>query len=190
VDTTWAKHQLTHFLQLTELRRPPPTPGIVDMTGRMVTAARNDEIIPAAQVVEQILDRVLGDWRSAQPERMSNRWVHHREAAQRALAQLERDDEIRERLGRSYVAWTCLIPLVTRGISVFWGVAFWLCEGEWDHRLDELEGLALGRRWGGELLDGCPGRAGEDDVVAGEGGQVVQQGVEAMGWGAVGQLVL
>lgn len=99
MDTTWAKHQLTHFLQLTELRRPPPTPGIVDMTGRMVTAARNDEIIPAAQVVEQILDRVLGDWRSAQPERMSNRWVHHREAAQRALAQLERDDEIRERLG-------------------------------------------------------------------------------------------
>jgi hypothetical protein len=99
VDTTWAKQQLTHFLQLTELRRPPPTPGIIDMTGRMVTAAHSDEIIPEAQVVEQILDRVLGDWRSPQPERMRNRWVHHREAAQRALAQLERDDEIRERLG-------------------------------------------------------------------------------------------
>jgi Protein of unknown function (Hypoth_ymh) len=99
VDTTWAKQQLTHFLQLTEPRRPPPTPGILDMTGRTVTAATNEEIIPAAQIVEQILDRVLVDWRSAQPERMSNRWIHHRETAQRALAQLERDDEIRERLG-------------------------------------------------------------------------------------------
>jgi hypothetical protein len=79
---------------------------------------------------------------------------------------------------------------VTRGISVVWGVVFWLREGGWDHRLDELEGLALGRRWGGELLDLCPGRAGEDDVVAGEGGQVGEQGGEAVGWGAVAQLVL
>ena len=108
-----AKQRLTYFLQLTELRRPPPTPGIIDMTGRMATAVHSDEIIPAAQVVEQILDRVLSDWRSAQPERMRNRWVHHREAAQRALAQLERDDEIRERLGDA--ARSSTLARCTRG---------------------------------------------------------------------------
>ena len=99
MDTIWAQQQLVNFLQLTDLSSPPRTPGILDLSGRTVTAASNSQIIPAAQVVEQILDRVIGDWRSAQPERMSNRWVHHREGAQRALAQLERDSEIRERLG-------------------------------------------------------------------------------------------
>jgi hypothetical protein len=67
VDTTWAKQQLTHFLQLTQLSYPPPSPGVLDLSGRKVTAASSDEIIPAAQVVEQILDRALGDWRSAKP---------------------------------------------------------------------------------------------------------------------------
>jgi hypothetical protein len=93
-------------------------------------------------------------------------------------------------LGRSYVAVRCLIPLVTRGISDVRGVGFWLREGEWDHRLDELEGSTLGGGWAGQLLDVHPGRVGEDDVVAGEGGQVGKQGVEAVGWGAVVELVL
>ncbi len=68
---------------------------------------------------------------------------------------------------------------------------FWLREREWDHRLDELEGFALGGGWAGELLDLCPGPVGgvgEGEVVAGQGGQVLEQGVEAVGGGAVGEL--
>jgi hypothetical protein len=122
VDTTWAKQQLTHFLQLTQLSYPPPSPGVLDLSGRKVTAASSDEIIPAAQVVEQILDRALGDWRSAKPEWMSNRWQHHREAAQRALAQLQREDEIRERLGDAAPQLDAgrLHPWVWQGARSLW----------------------------------------------------------------------
>jgi uncharacterized protein (TIGR02391 family) len=122
VDTTWAKQQLTHFLQLTQLSYPPPSPGVLDLSGRKVTASSSDEIIPAAQVVEQILDRALGDWRSAKPEWMSNRWQHHREAAQRALAQLQREDEIRERLGDAAPQLDAgrLHPWVWQGARSLW----------------------------------------------------------------------
>lgn len=71
----------------------------MDLTGQMVTAQPNAVIVPAAHVVEQILDRVLPDWRSDKQQSLSNRWVQHREASQRALAQLEREEELRERLG-------------------------------------------------------------------------------------------
>ena len=91
-------------------------------------------------------------------------------------------------LAGSYVAWTWVICVVTRGIGVFRKAVFWLREREWDHRLDELESLALGGGRGGEFLGAHAGRVGEGDVVAGEGGQVLQQRGEAVGWGAVGQL--
>jgi uncharacterized protein (TIGR02391 family) len=122
MDVKWAEHQLVEFLRMTELSLPPPTPGVLDMTGRRVTAASNAEIIPAAQVVEQILDRVLADWRSSVPVGKSNRWVQHREAAQRALAQLKRQEEIRERLGDAAPLLDAarLHPWVWQGARSLW----------------------------------------------------------------------
>lgn len=59
-----------------------------------------DELIAAAQVIEQILDRVLPKWRQTVPADKSVRWQQqHREAAQRAIVQLERKAEVREKLG-------------------------------------------------------------------------------------------
>ncbi|MFE7836754.1 TIGR02391 family protein [Streptomyces sp. NPDC057474] len=61
-----------------------------------------------AHVVKQVLGRVLPDWRTEistsgnqrQPAATSgSTWYQHREAAQRADAALQRDAEIRERLG-------------------------------------------------------------------------------------------
>lgn len=99
MDTDLAADQLKQFLQMTELHRAPPRGNVVDLTGRMLTAQPNAVIVPAAHVVEQILDRVIPDWRSERQRSLSNRWVLHREASQRALAQLEREEELRERLG-------------------------------------------------------------------------------------------
>lgn len=59
-------------------------------------------IVASAQVVEQILDRVLPRWRTEVPDDRNtsvNRWCQHREAVQRADAVLLRDVEVRERLG-------------------------------------------------------------------------------------------
>lgn len=50
-------------------------------------------------MVEQILDRVLRGWRESVPLDPHNRWQQERQAAQRAIVQLERAAEIREKLG-------------------------------------------------------------------------------------------
>ena len=55
---------------------------------------------------------------------------------------------------------------------------WWLREGQWDGRADEVEGLALVGCGFGEHGHGGVG-AGEADLVAGEGGQVVEQAAEA-----------
>jgi Protein of unknown function (Hypoth_ymh) len=101
IDVSWARTELTGFLKVTELQRPPRTPGIVDMTGRMNNAGPHAEILERAHVVEQILDRVLPRWRTDISDALnrSNRWIKHREAATRTIAALDRDTEVHERLG-------------------------------------------------------------------------------------------
>ena len=67
-------------------------------------------------------------------------------------------------------------------------VAFWLLQGERDRSADELEGLPLGAGRLGEHRDGDLG-AGVPDLVAGQGGQVLQQAAEAA-VGLPGRVVL
>jgi len=99
IDTEWAASELRRFIQMTELHRAPPRPGITDFGERLVAREPNSVIVPAAQVVEQILDRVLPDWRSQPAASKTHRWIQHREASLRALAQLERQEELKQRLG-------------------------------------------------------------------------------------------
>ena len=64
------------------------------------------------------------------------------------------------------------------GVSVFSGWWFCLREGERDWGVDQVEGSSLGGGWFGEGgHDGAVGAVAE--VVAGEGGQVVEQAAEA-----------
>lgn len=75
---------------------------MVTFTSRLSNRGGGAEIVASAQVVEQILDRVLPRWRTEVPDDRNesvNRWCQHREAAQRADAVLLRDAEVRERLG-------------------------------------------------------------------------------------------
>ena len=65
---------------------------------------------------------------------------------------------------------------------------FRLLQGEWDRGADEIEGLPLGAGRLGEHWDGGGG-SGEADLVAGQGGQVVQQAAEAA-IGAARRIVL
>jgi hypothetical protein len=83
------------------------------------------DIIASAHVVEQILDRVLPDWRSeisSSGNRRINRWYQHREAAQRADAALQRDAEIQERLGDSAprLSAASLHPWVWSAAKALW----------------------------------------------------------------------
>ncbi|MGW2779515.1 TIGR02391 family protein [Streptomyces olivaceoviridis] len=100
IDVDWASGELARFLELTELYRPPDPPGMTVWTTRKSNRGSQEDIVASAHVVEQILDRVLPDWRTEVPGNgRVNRWSQHREAAQRADVALQRDAEIQERLG-------------------------------------------------------------------------------------------
>jgi hypothetical protein len=98
IDVGWALQELHTFVDITTLVSPPTTPGIVHNGDNRYARGRG-EIPAAAQVVEQVLDRVLPNWRKEIDEDRKRRWQQHREAAKRAIAQLEREAEIRERIG-------------------------------------------------------------------------------------------
>ncbi|MFG3255304.1 TIGR02391 family protein [Streptomyces sp. NPDC048172] len=103
IDIPWVRDQLAEFLSLTELYRPADPPGVtmVGFTHRM-NRGSDEAIIASAHVVEQILDRVLPQWRTEVPadrNKSVNRWCQHREAAQRADAALVCDAEVRQHLG-------------------------------------------------------------------------------------------
>jgi len=106
VDIDWAIKELDRFLELTELYRPPDPPGIVNWTARRSNRGSQDDIRAGAQVIEQVVDRVIPDWRTSVPadrNKSVNRWCQHMEAATRAKAQLLREEELAEKLGEDHV---------------------------------------------------------------------------------------
>ncbi|MBF6048151.1 restriction endonuclease [Streptomyces sp. NRRL B-1677] len=123
IDTAWARDELAHFLQLTELYRPPDPPGIFSVRASRANRGPQKDIIASAQVVEQILDRVLPRWRTEVPTNKSvNRWCQHREAAQRADTVLLRDAEVRDRLGDNapQLSAGVMHPWVWDGARALW----------------------------------------------------------------------
>src|SRR6266545_8187410 len=81
-------------------------------------------------------------------------------------------------LVRSYVCSGMANPLLTRGFAVFVAAGFCLLHVQRDGGVEEFEDAALG--WGGGGQGGHDGSVGAAvlDVVAGQGGQVVEQGAE------------
>ncbi|MFI6941978.1 TIGR02391 family protein [Streptomyces sp. NPDC050418] len=125
IDIPWARAELAEFLKLTELYRPADPPGVVSFTTRLSNRGKDAEIHASAHVVEKILDRVLPRWRAEVPSarnRDVNRWCQHREAAQRADAALQRDAEIRERLGDDapQLSAATMHPWVWSGARSLW----------------------------------------------------------------------
>ncbi|MFJ9693442.1 TIGR02391 family protein [Kitasatospora sp. NPDC101183] len=115
IDTDWALGELKHFIGLAS--RP-----------RVKTAFRTKgddaELIASAQVVEQILDRVFPRWhhRVVGLGSLSDYWARHREAAQRAVVTLEREAEIREKLGDNapQISASTFHPWAWEGASSLW----------------------------------------------------------------------
>ncbi|MFE5514158.1 TIGR02391 family protein [Streptomyces sp. NPDC056529] len=125
IDITWAREELANFLNLTDLYRRPSPPGIVVVTSQRSNRGSQEEIIASAHVVEQILDRVLPEWRTSVDKTGNtriNRWSQHREAAQRADAALARDAEVRERLGDNAPRLSAgtMHPWVWNGARALW----------------------------------------------------------------------
>ncbi|MGP8160418.1 MAG: TIGR02391 family protein [Candidatus Dormibacteria bacterium] len=99
MDVAWALNELRSFDGATMLVDPPTTAGVVLVGDFRRTSAPESMVVARAQVVEQILDRVLPGWRSSIPVDVTGRWQQQRQAAQRAIVQLERQAEIDDKLG-------------------------------------------------------------------------------------------
>ena len=103
IDTEWAIGALYEFVHATDEvgYDNDPSSGVVVFG----THQRQPDSVVAelAHVAEQILDRVLPEWRSADDRpkdvRHKARWKHLRDWAGRGMAALKREQELREKLG-------------------------------------------------------------------------------------------
>ncbi len=98
MNVEWALGELDKFVEQTVMRNASGN-GLITMHN--VTAAPDDEVAKQAQVVEQILDRVIPSWRSRFNDTRNNPWTGHREAVIRAREELVRRQEIEENLGEN-----------------------------------------------------------------------------------------
>lgn len=100
LDKAWAIEQIDAFLHVTDQVVPDTSSSGILYFGTVQRGSETDAAA-AAHVVEQILDRVLPRWR--QDERASGKksegWERLREWAARAKVSIQREAELRERLG-------------------------------------------------------------------------------------------
>jgi uncharacterized protein Ymh len=95
VNNEWAIDQLRIFIESTQATRACDSPT------RCVT--HEAQIIAQAQIIEQIFEHAIPVWR--EDSKIKDRflrvdqWAGHRDVAQRALAQLQREIELAENLG-------------------------------------------------------------------------------------------
>ncbi|MZD10417.1 restriction endonuclease [Streptomyces sp. SID5785] len=95
------------------------------LSSSLSNRGKQSDIVASAHVVEQILERVLPRWRTEVPTDRAenvNRWCQHREAAQRADAALQRDAEVRSRLGDDapQLSAATMHPWVWSGACSLW----------------------------------------------------------------------
>src|SRR5690606_35772073 len=123
MNVDWALGELDKFIQQTVLTNNSYVgSGVVSLSNKSSTAAPDAEVAQQAQVVEKILDRVIPGWRTDIELRKSNRWTRHREAAIRAKAELERQEEVRKNLGDDApeISAANLHPWVWSGAQSLW----------------------------------------------------------------------
>ena len=99
LNREWAIGKLKGFVDVSTLEYVPDGPNTVGFWSYKFKNPKT-EVQAAAQVVEQILDRVLPGWRTAEWEQPARQpmW-REREAAHRAVAQLEAEQELADNLG-------------------------------------------------------------------------------------------
>lgn len=120
INISWAIVQLETFIQQTQLVDSPSRPGVINRLKK--TQATEIDITRQAQVIEQILDRVMANWRSLKQRSTGYPWDHHRFAAIRAKEQLERQEELRKNLGENAPEMSVanLHPWVWEGAGSLW----------------------------------------------------------------------
>ena len=121
MNTEWAIEQLDDFIKATTVTYVPSPPNSIGFHSYK-TAASEDEIVKRAQVVEQILDRVVPGWRNEIKKKDRQKWSVHYEASIRAREALLRAEEVKENLGENAPELSAaeLHPWIWSGASSLW----------------------------------------------------------------------
>ncbi len=121
MNTEWAIEQLDEFIRATTVTYVPSPPNSVGFHSYR-TSISEDEIVKCAQVVEQILDRVVPGWRGEIKKKDRQKWSVHYEASIRAREALLRADEVRKNLGEDApdLSAAALHPWIWSGASSLW----------------------------------------------------------------------
>lgn len=125
-DVDWAINSLREFIYATD--QVPydnrPGSGVVMLgTHQRTPDSKSAEL---AYVAEQILDRVLPDWRTGENKsngaRSNGQWRHLRDWTARGIAALEREAELQEKLGDAAprVSVNDFHPWIWDGASSLW----------------------------------------------------------------------
>jgi hypothetical protein len=127
MDAEWAIGALEEFIHATDQVGYNNTPG--SGVVRLGTHQRlpDSKVAELAHVAEQILDRVLPEWRTTDDRptevRHKARWNHLRDWASRGTAALRRQQELREKLGEDapQISAGRLHPWVWSAAKSLWG---------------------------------------------------------------------
>jgi hypothetical protein len=100
LDKDWAIGEIDKFLHMTAQIVPDTRGSGIAYFGTVQRGSQTDAA-GLAHVVEQIIDRVLPGWRNEprSSHKKDKGWEHLREWAARAKVTMQRDAELRERLG-------------------------------------------------------------------------------------------
>ncbi|MBF6421097.1 TIGR02391 family protein [Nocardia farcinica] len=121
MNIEWAIEQLDDFIKATAVTYVPSPPSSIGFHSYK-TAVSEDEIVKRAQVVEQILDRVVPTWRTDVQKKDRQKWSVHYEASIRAREELVRAEEVRENLGENAPELSAakLHPWIWEGAKSLW----------------------------------------------------------------------
>ena len=121
MNTECAIEQLNDFIKATTVTYVPSPPNSIGFHSYK-TAESEDEVVKRAQVIEQILDRVVPGWRSEIKKKDRQNWSVHYEASIRAREALLRADEVRKNLGENAPEFSAaeLHPWIWSGASSLW----------------------------------------------------------------------
>lgn len=120
LNLDWALSELDGFIGATTVTFVPSPPNSIGFHSYR-TAEAEDAIIKRAQVVEQILDRVVPTWRTIK-KKDRQKWSVHYEGAIRARESIMRAEEVRKNLGDDApeISAADLHPWVWGGARSLW----------------------------------------------------------------------
>ncbi|WP_097966321.1 TIGR02391 family protein [Streptomyces sp. or20] len=123
INREWAISKLSDYIEVASITFVPDGPGTIGFWSFELDKPR-PQVQAATQIIEQVLDRVLPGWRTAEwkkPERQP--FWREREAAHRAIAQLEAEQELADNLGSGapQLDASTLHPWVWGSVQGLWG---------------------------------------------------------------------